>query len=126
MRRLRAHLTYGNTAATLALIVALGGTSYAALTLPRDSVGHRQLQAGAVRAREVKNGSLGVKELSSPAKRSLRGAQGPPGATGPQGPAAAQYFAVVRANGERVAGNSTGGGAAGSTGRYNLNFSRSA
>src|SRR4051812_30624311 len=114
MRRLREQVTYSNATATLALIVALGGTSYAALTLPHDSVGHRQLQAGAVRSREVKNGSLGAKELSSTARRSLRGRRGPQGAQGPQGAAAAQYFAVVRANGERVSGNSTGGGAAGS------------
>src|SRR3954467_1088965 len=122
VRRLRERVTYANTTATLALIVALGGTSYAAFTLPRNSVGHRQLQAGAVRAREVKNGSLGVAELSGKARQSLRGAQGPQGPQGAQGPAAAEYFAVVKANGERVAGNSTGGGGTGGVGNYTIEF----
>ena len=44
--------TYGNVMATIALFVAVGGTSYAAITLPRNSVGQRQLQAGAVAGAE--------------------------------------------------------------------------
>lgn len=126
LRRARRQLTYANTAATLALIVALGGTSYAAFTLPRNSVGHRQLKQGAVRAREVKNGSIGAKDLSTNARRSLRGAAGPQGATGPEGPAgpaAAEYFAVVRANGERISGNATSG-SAGTVGNFTIGFSR--
>jgi hypothetical protein len=43
------HLTYANVLSTLALFVALGGASYAAIVLPPDSVGSRQLRAGAVR-----------------------------------------------------------------------------
>jgi hypothetical protein len=123
--RLRERVTYANTTATIALIVALGGTSYAALTLPRDSVGHRQLQPGAVRAREVKDGSLGTKELSAHARRALRGPVGPIGPAGAQGPAAAEYFAVLNATGERVAGNATGVVASGG-GSYTVSFSRSA
>ena len=42
--RTRRQLTYGNVIATIALFVAVGGTSYAAVTLPRNSVGHRQLK----------------------------------------------------------------------------------
>jgi hypothetical protein len=38
-RRIRAKLTYANVTASLALFIALGGTGYAALTLPPDSVG---------------------------------------------------------------------------------------
>jgi len=38
-----ARLTYGNVVATLALFVALGGASYAAIALPANSVGTRQL-----------------------------------------------------------------------------------
>jgi hypothetical protein len=41
-------LTYANVVATLALFVGLGGVSYAAITLPADSVGARQLRADAV------------------------------------------------------------------------------
>ena len=40
--------TYANVVATLALVVALGGTSYAAAQLPRNSVGSKQLKAQAV------------------------------------------------------------------------------
>ena len=35
----RRHLTGPNALATVALFVALGGTSYAAIRLPKDSVG---------------------------------------------------------------------------------------
>jgi hypothetical protein len=39
--------------ACLALLVALGGTSYAAVVIPRNSVGTLQLQRNAVRARKI-------------------------------------------------------------------------
>ncbi len=60
LRHVRANLV-----GYLALFVALGGTSYAAVKLPKDSVTATQIKAGAVRAAEVKNGSLGVQELSA-------------------------------------------------------------
>src|SRR5437016_8036282 len=44
--------------ALIALMVSLGGTGYAAFTLPRDSVGTQQLQNGAVTAAKVKRHSL--------------------------------------------------------------------
>jgi len=46
-------LTYANVVATLALFLALGGASYAAIVLPANSVGPRQLQAGAVHPRAL-------------------------------------------------------------------------
>jgi hypothetical protein len=46
-------LTYANVVATLALFIALGGASYAAVVLPANSVGPRQLQAGAVHLRTL-------------------------------------------------------------------------
>lgn len=46
---MRRHLTYANVAATLALWLALGGLSYAALKIPPHSVGAAQLRSGAVR-----------------------------------------------------------------------------
>jgi hypothetical protein len=52
-RRLTDHLTYANVVATLALFVALGGASYAAVSLPANSVGSKQLRAGAVTPRAV-------------------------------------------------------------------------
>jgi hypothetical protein len=44
--------------AVIALVVALGGTSYAAVTLPRNSVGTAQLKNNAVNSLKVANGSL--------------------------------------------------------------------
>lgn len=44
--------------ATIALIVALGGTSYAAFIVPKNSVGTRQLKNDAVTTKKIKNGSV--------------------------------------------------------------------
>ena len=51
LARVRDRLTYTNIVASLALFVALGGTGYAALRLPRNSVGPAQLS---VRLRSVR------------------------------------------------------------------------
>jgi hypothetical protein len=50
---LRQRLTYANVVATLALFLALGGASYAAITLPRNSVGGNQLRNGAVTTQKL-------------------------------------------------------------------------
>jgi hypothetical protein len=47
-QRIRARLSYANVTATIALFVALGGTGYAAVNLPRNSVGSKQIRAHAV------------------------------------------------------------------------------
>jgi len=60
----------------IALFVALGGTSYAAFGIPRNSVGSQQ----------VINGSLQTADLSSKAIGKLRGRRGPAGALGAAGP----------------------------------------
>ena len=44
----------GNTIALLALFVALGGTTYAATALPKNSVGTKQLKKNAVTAVKIK------------------------------------------------------------------------
>src|SRR3954452_23646976 len=99
MRWIREHLTYANVCASLALFIALGGTSYAALSLPRDSVGQRELRArsvgaselmpGAVTSRSVHDGSIAPRDLSAAARASLAGPPGPIGLTGPAGPTGA-------------------------------------
>jgi hypothetical protein len=48
----------GNTIALLALFIALGGTTYAATALPKNSVGPKQLRKNAVSGVKVKNNSL--------------------------------------------------------------------
>ena len=90
--------------AYVALFVALGGTSYAAAQLPRNSVGKKQLRKGAVDSRAVKNASLRLSDLH-PSARGV-GPKGPAGAKGAPGPA-----------GERGPAGPTGpGGTPGSTG----------
>lgn len=58
MSRLRSRLTYANVMATLALFIALGGASYAATQLPRNSVGPKQLKREAVNGAKVKIGTI--------------------------------------------------------------------
>ena len=59
MNRLRRYRpTPSMVVASLALLVALAGTGYAATALPRNSVGNIQLKNNAVTAAKVKNGSL--------------------------------------------------------------------
>jgi hypothetical protein len=58
LRALADHLSYANVVATLALFVALGGVSWAAITLPRNSVGSEQLRRDAVTTRKIKKGAV--------------------------------------------------------------------
>jgi hypothetical protein len=74
-----------------ALMVALGGTSYAIAQLPANSVGSKQLKKNAVTTAKVKNRSLLATDFKSgqlPA--GPRGAQGPVGPAGPAGAAGAR------------------------------------
>lgn len=47
-----------------ALIVALGGTSYAAINLPPNSVGTTQLRSGAVTTKKLRNGSVTAAKIN--------------------------------------------------------------
>jgi hypothetical protein len=60
--RIRSRLSFANVTALLALVIALGGTSYA-LTLGRNSVGKKQIASGAVRSPEVRNDALRERDL---------------------------------------------------------------
>lgn len=74
--------------AVIALLFAMAGTSYAAVSLPKNSVGSKQLRKNAVVSSKVKDGSLLKKDFKAgqlPA--GPQGPQGPQGAQGPQGPA---------------------------------------
>jgi hypothetical protein len=80
--------------ALLALFVALGGSSYAAIKLPKNSVGSRQITSGAVTAVKLHTNavtSIKVKDHSLLAKdfkagELPAGPSGVKGDTGPQGP----------------------------------------
>jgi hypothetical protein len=104
---IRRQLSYANVVATLALFVALGGSSFAAVKLSRNSVrasniapnavGSSEVARNAVSSQEVKDASLlprdfretprglkGDRGLIGP--RGDRGTQGVQGAQGPRGP----------------------------------------
>ena len=69
MRAVRKRWSYANVVATLALFVALaGGTAFAAIQLPKNSVGSKQIKKEAVTPAK----------LSTAAKSTLK-------ATGPEG-----------------------------------------
>jgi hypothetical protein len=99
---LRSRLTYANVMATVAVFIALGGASYAALKLPKNSVGSKQLKPGAVKpgdlaknsvsSPKVANGSLHREDLAADALPV--GPAGPSGEPGIPGPT--QLFAAIR------------------------------
>lgn len=88
---------------SLALAVALGGTGYAAVVLPANSVGTAQLRNGAVVASKVKPHSLlassfrgGQLPRGDPGPVGLAGPAGPAGPAGQKGDSATKLWAVVR------------------------------
>ena len=50
---LRRRLTYANVMSTVAVFLAIGGGAYAAVKLPRNSVGKSQIKNGAVTHRKL-------------------------------------------------------------------------
>jgi len=58
MTTIRKHLSYANVMATLAVFIAMGGGALAALRLPANAVGTRQLKRGSVTPAKVKDASL--------------------------------------------------------------------
>lgn len=94
--------------ACVALAVALGGTGYAALRLPANSVGTRQLKKNAVISSKVKNHSL--RALDFRPGQLPRGPVGPPGPAGPAGPPgvpAPGYVAQVASQSSATAANTS-------------------
>jgi hypothetical protein len=97
MSRFRRHPSSALVIACLALAVALGGTSYAAVVLPPNSVGTKQLVNGSVVAAKVKAHSLVAANFKPGAlPAGPRGADGLAGAAGPQGDPATRLFATVK------------------------------
>lgn len=58
MKRLAPRLSYANVMATVAVFIALGGASYAAFKLPKNSVGTKQLKNNAVTTAKIKNDAV--------------------------------------------------------------------
>lgn len=90
-------LSYANVMATIAVFIALGGSSYAAIQMTG-----RNVKNGSLTGKDVRDRSLGQRELSNRAVKSLRGKAGPAGPAGVQGPAGAaatSLWAVVNVDG---------------------------
>lgn len=86
MPRIFRSASYANVTATIALFAALGGTSYAAFTLPANSVGNVQIKSNAVTSAKVKNHSLLAADFQfGQIPPGPAGATGATGATGPAG-----------------------------------------
>ncbi|HTT95757.1 MAG TPA: hypothetical protein VMF55_13875 [Solirubrobacterales bacterium] len=64
MQRVRDKLTYANVMATVAVFIALGGAGYAAVKLPKNSVGTRQLKNGAVSGAKIKDGAVTAAKIA--------------------------------------------------------------
>jgi hypothetical protein len=102
---------YANVTATLALFVALGGTSYAAATISSADVQNGSLTSAdikneSLKSRDVDNGSLTGGDLKNGSLRAAdfksgdlpAGPQGVPGPQGIQGPAGATNVVARRTN----------------------------
>jgi hypothetical protein len=63
LRRIRSAATYANVMATIAIFGTLGGVSYAAVDLTKNSVGPSEIKKSAVSSSEVKNHSLLCKDF---------------------------------------------------------------
>ncbi len=55
MYRLRPRLSYSNVMATVAVFIALGGSTYAATQLKKNSVGPKQLKKNSITTAKIKN-----------------------------------------------------------------------
>jgi hypothetical protein len=82
--------SYANVMATIAVFVALGGSSYAAIQIGSkqiadNSVRSKDIRDDAVRGKDVRDRSLLARDFK--AGQIPRGPTGPAGPTGPQGPA---------------------------------------
>jgi hypothetical protein len=125
--------------ASIALLVALAGTGYAAIKLPANSVGARQLQNNAVSTSKVKNHSLLKIDFAAgqvptgprgpvgppgpPGPAGVPGARGPTGPAGAPGSGAATLWALVAGGGGIVAGSPGTSVQHPSTGNYYVTFS---
>lgn len=79
--------TYANLTATLALFLALGGTSYAALTVTGGNVQNGSLTSADIKNESLKSGDVDNGSLLS---KDFKAGQLPAGAQGPEGPQGAQ------------------------------------
>ena len=109
-------LSYASVTATIALFIAIGGTTAVSATVlltgksvKDESITGADIQNGSLTGADVRAGSLGSNSFSPAARANLRGAKGDTGATGEAGPAgpkgaAGQGVETTVATGDDVAG----------------------
>jgi hypothetical protein len=76
MRAFRSHLTYANVIATIALMLALGGTSYAAFKLPKNSVKSTNIKNHEVKSQDLATNAVSVSKIKNAAVTTLKIANG--------------------------------------------------
>jgi hypothetical protein len=77
---MRRHLTYSNVIATLALFIALGGSSYAAIKITG-----RNVTDGSLTGKDLKKRSVALNRLKGTLPAGARGLKGDPGVKGDPG-----------------------------------------
>jgi len=111
LRHITSKLTYANVLATLALIVALSGGAYAAVSIPKNSITTSQIAPNAVRRADIAQGAVNSAKVANRSLRAVdfalnqlpKGAQGDkgdPGAAGARGPSNGFVF---RSSGDTIA-----------------------
>jgi hypothetical protein len=86
LTRIRSGLTFANVVSMLALFVALSGGAYA-LTIPKNSVGAKQLKKNAVTRSKIKNGAVTSSKVKTGSllAEDFKARQLPAGPPGPKG-----------------------------------------
>lgn len=125
---IRSRLSYANVTATAALFIALGGTGYAAIMLPPNSVGAEQirpksvgaseLRSRSVNSRVLRNKSIRLTDISVSAREALQGQQGPPGTP------ALPFRSAVSSGGVAAFGNALTVTHVSGTNEYRVDFGR--
>jgi len=94
LSKLRSRLSYANVMATIAVFIALGGTSYAVAT---GSIGSREIKNNSVRSKDLRNNTIRGKDIRTGTIRSsdvgngsllaedFKAGQLPAGPQGPKG-----------------------------------------
>src|SRR3954454_15278258 len=109
-RRIRSRITYSNVIASLALFIALGGGAYAAIKIPKNSVGTAQLKPNAVISSKVKPGSLLANDFKAgQLPQGSQGIQGPKGDKGDTGTVDTSNFYTKGESDSRFAAKETSG-----------------
>ena len=154
LSKLRSRLTYANVVASIALFIALGGTSYGLATgsigsteIKNDSVRSKDLRNNDVRGQDIRNGTIGSPDVTDGAllaqdfkagqlpagERGQQGERGPQGQPGTPGQDATKLFAYIRDFGTAdIASVAYGSGVTAvdddvpaSAGHYTVTFNRS-